>query len=208
MSHCGTSRGGTPALAGHHAGLSRGAPPRNKGLRYPADPPRVEEIAAVMPEAGERLRRSPARLLVVLWRAGLRIHEALALALTDLEERHEAMLIITQGTEGGARSAWMTGLGAAAAVAVSTDAARRDAFWLVEVPQAGGRGRRAPRPVSCGDSPGETGCAGALPRTSCVTPMRSRWPVRAFRSTSLSVSSATPISASRRFTCRASTTRR
>jgi hypothetical protein len=32
------------AVPGYHAGR----PPRNKGLRYPADPPRVEEIIAVM----------------------------------------------------------------------------------------------------------------------------------------------------------------
>ena len=35
-------------LPGYHAGR----PPRNKGLRYPADPPRVEEIVAVMRAAG------------------------------------------------------------------------------------------------------------------------------------------------------------
>ena len=29
-----------------------GRPPRNKGLRYPADPPKVEEIIAVMRAAG------------------------------------------------------------------------------------------------------------------------------------------------------------
>jgi hypothetical protein len=32
------------AVPGYHAGR----PPRNKGLRDPADPPRVEEIIAVM----------------------------------------------------------------------------------------------------------------------------------------------------------------
>ena len=31
-------------LPGYHAGR----PPRNKGLRYPADPPTVDEIVAVM----------------------------------------------------------------------------------------------------------------------------------------------------------------
>jgi hypothetical protein len=37
-------------LPGYHAGR----PPRNKGRRYPADPPTVEEIIAVM-----RSRRGP-----------------------------------------------------------------------------------------------------------------------------------------------------
>jgi hypothetical protein len=31
-------------LPGHHGGR----PPRNKGVRYPADPPTVDEIIAVM----------------------------------------------------------------------------------------------------------------------------------------------------------------
>jgi len=35
---------------GYHAGR----PPRNKGRRFPADPPTVEEIVAVMRAAGPR----------------------------------------------------------------------------------------------------------------------------------------------------------
>ncbi len=51
----------------------RGVPPRNKGLRYPPDPPAVKGIIAVMRGAGDspegvRLRGAA----VVLWRAGLR----------------------------------------------------------------------------------------------------------------------------------------
>jgi site-specific recombinase XerD len=77
-------------LPGYHAGR----PPRNKGRRYPADPPTVEEIIAVMRTAGAgpdgvRLRA----LIVVLWRAGLRISEALALAETDLNARRGAVLV-------------------------------------------------------------------------------------------------------------------
>ena len=57
-------------LPGYLAGRS----PRNKGLRYPADPPRVEEIVAVMRLAGEHRHGDRVRgLIVVLWRAGLRI---------------------------------------------------------------------------------------------------------------------------------------
>ena len=33
-------------------GFHSGRPPRNKGRRYPADPPKVEEIVAVMRQAG------------------------------------------------------------------------------------------------------------------------------------------------------------
>jgi site-specific recombinase XerC len=77
-------------LPGYHAGR----PPRNKGRRYPADLPTVEEIIAVMRTAGAgadgvRLRA----LIVLLWRAGLRIREALALAETDLDVRRGPVLV-------------------------------------------------------------------------------------------------------------------
>ncbi len=75
-------------------GYHQGRPPRNKGLRYPADPPTIEEIVAVMREVGEkpdglRLRA----LIVLLWRAGLRVSEALALAETDLDRSRGAVLV-------------------------------------------------------------------------------------------------------------------
>ncbi len=53
-----------------------GRTPRNKGLRYPPDPPTVEEIIAVMRAAGER--PDGIRLCgvtIMLWRAGLRIRD-------------------------------------------------------------------------------------------------------------------------------------
>jgi site-specific recombinase XerD len=77
-------------MPGHHARKA----PRNKGQRYPADPPTVDEIVAVMREAGEdRHGRRLRALIVVLWRAGLRIQEALALTETDLDERRGSVLI-------------------------------------------------------------------------------------------------------------------
>jgi integrase len=70
-----------------------GRPSGNRGLRYPADPPSVEEIIAVMRTGtgayGDRLRA----MIVVLWRAGLRIGEALALAETDLDASRGAITI-------------------------------------------------------------------------------------------------------------------
>lgn len=75
-------------------GYHKGRAPRNKGLRYPADPPRVEEIVAVMRRAGEGVHGDRVRgLIVVLWRAGLRIQEALDLAERDLDERRGALLV-------------------------------------------------------------------------------------------------------------------
>lgn len=53
-------------LPGYHAGCA----PLNKGRSYPADPPRVEEIVAVMRQAGVRPAGLRFRgLAVVLWRA-------------------------------------------------------------------------------------------------------------------------------------------
>jgi site-specific recombinase XerD len=87
-------------VAGHRrapatmAGYHQGRPPRNKDLRYPADPPTVEEIVAVMRSAGNRADGARLRaLIVILWRAGLRISEALALAETDLDQTRGAVLV-------------------------------------------------------------------------------------------------------------------
>jgi site-specific recombinase XerD len=68
--------------------------PGNKGRRYPADPPRVEEIVAVMRQAGtDPYGRRLRGLIIVLWRAGLRISEALALTESDLEVARGSVLV-------------------------------------------------------------------------------------------------------------------
>jgi site-specific recombinase XerD len=86
---CGRRR--SPAtLPGYHSGR----PPMNKGLRYPADPPSVEEIVAVMRGAGDRTEGVRLRgLIVVLWRAGLRISEGLSLTESDLDPMRGAVLV-------------------------------------------------------------------------------------------------------------------
>src|SRR5919198_702423 len=77
-------------VPGFHAGRA----PRNKGVRYPADPPKVEEIIAVMCAAGDDAHGRRLRgLIVILWRAGLRIHEALGLVDADLDQRRGAVLV-------------------------------------------------------------------------------------------------------------------
>jgi site-specific recombinase XerD len=79
-------------------------------MRYPADPPTVEEIVAVMRHApdgrhGWRVRA----LIVVLWRAGLRIQEALALAEHDLDVgepgREQRAVDASAAVRGGGRRA-------------------------------------------------------------------------------------------------------
>ena len=75
-------------------GFHQGGASRNKGRQHPADPPTVEEIIAVMREAGggadgARLRA----LIVMLWRAGVRIGEALDPAETYLDASRGAVLV-------------------------------------------------------------------------------------------------------------------
>jgi hypothetical protein len=64
---------GRPRSPATLSGFHQGRPPRNKGLRYPPDPPTVEEIIAVMRAAGDRPDGLRLRgVIVVLWRAGFR----------------------------------------------------------------------------------------------------------------------------------------
>ncbi len=85
-----------------------GRAPGNKAMRYPADPPRVEEIVAVMRQAGSGVHGDRARgLIVVLWRAGLRISEALHLHESDLEPCRGALLV-REGKGGRRREVGMT----------------------------------------------------------------------------------------------------
>jgi site-specific recombinase XerD len=63
-------------------------------MLYPADPPRPEEIIAVMRQAGgDRHGLRMRALIAVLWRAGLRISEALALAESDIDPRRGSVLV-------------------------------------------------------------------------------------------------------------------
>jgi integrase len=71
-----------------------GRAPGNKGMRYPADSPKVEETVALMREAGEGASADRIRgLIVVLWRAGVRIQEALDLHERDLDPRRASLLV-------------------------------------------------------------------------------------------------------------------
>ena len=94
-------------MAGFHAGHA----PADKGLRYPADPPKVEEIIAVMRAAGDGAHGRRLRgLIVIMWRAGLRIQEALTLAEADLDQRRGA-LVVRRGKGGRRREVGMDAWG-------------------------------------------------------------------------------------------------
>jgi hypothetical protein len=88
-------------------GFHAGCPARNTGLRYPADPPKVEEIVAVMCAAGNaRTRPAAARpdRGPVARRAAH--NEALALAESDLDQRRGA-LPVRRGKGGRRREVGM-----------------------------------------------------------------------------------------------------
>jgi site-specific recombinase XerD len=77
-------------MPGYHAGR----PPGRKGMRYPADPPTIDEIVAVMRHTGDDRHGWGLRaMIVVLWRAGLRLQEALSLTEHDLNQRRGSLLV-------------------------------------------------------------------------------------------------------------------
>jgi integrase len=167
-------------LPGYHAGRA----PRNKGVRYPADPPTVEEIVAVMRQAGDnrhgwRLRA----LIVVLWRGGLRIQEALALSEPDLDPRRGS-LPVRSGKGGRRREIGMDVWGWEQLrpwLTARLDLPVGPLFCIIDGPLRVGLG---PVPVcassSVGSPPRPAYHAGSR-RTSYVTPMRSSLPERASR---------------------------
>src|SRR5664280_2459059 len=71
-------------LPGFHAGRA----PRSTGMLYPADPPTAAETGCVMRYASNHPHGFRARaMIVMLWRGGPRVTEALALSEQDLDPR-------------------------------------------------------------------------------------------------------------------------
>ena len=128
-----------------------GRPPRNKGMRYPADPPTIEETVTVMRHAGDGIHGRRLRgLIVVLWRAGLRICEALALAEADLDARRGSLLV-RRGKGGRRREVGMDDWGwnssrPGSSSASSFPSGRCSASSAA--PRADGRGPQPPRAQS------------------------------------------------------------
>jgi hypothetical protein len=190
-------------------GFHAGRPPRNKGLRYPADPPKVEEIIAVMRAAGDDAHGRRLRgLIVILWRAGLRIQEALALAEADLDRRRGALLVRRGKGDGVVRSAWTAGDGRSCSPGLRCASSCPSGYCSASSTRrrVAGIGQARPRERTCERRPSKQASGGASHPTSSGTPMPSSSRVRACRSSSSSASWATAISASRRSTYRASTT--
>jgi integrase len=161
-----------------------GRPPRNKGIRYPADPPTVEEIIAAMRAAGDGVHGRRLRgLIVVLWRAGLRIHEALALTEADLDPRRGSLLV-RRGKGGRRREVgmddWAGRSSSRGSRRASSCPSDRCSAWSTVRP-VDGHGLPRRRARTCGMWRARPVCGGGLRRTSCGMPMPLRWRARACR---------------------------
>jgi integrase len=189
-------------------GFHAGRPPRNKGLRDPADPPKVEEVVAVMRMAGDDAHGRRLRgLIVVLWRAGLRIQEALALAEADLDYRRGALLV-RRGKGGRRREVGMDTWGwdeLQSWLELRVGLPVGPLFCVLTAGRVVASGRPRPLELSCGARPPPRVFVDGSLHISCATPTPSSWLAKACRSSSFSASSGTATSASPRSTSKGST---
>jgi hypothetical protein len=166
-------------------GYHRGRPPRNKGEQYPADPPTVEEIVAVMRTVGDRPEAHRLRaLIVLLWRAGLRISEALALHESDWTPPAALYWSGAEKAASDARSEWTAGHGTSSSrgprSATHSRSAQCSASSTDRPPAAAGK---PPPHASNSTTPRhQPTSAGGSRRTSCRTPTQSKWRTRECRS--------------------------
>ena len=117
---------------------------------------------------GWRLRA----IVVVLWRAGLRVQEALALSERDLDARRGSLLVRQGKADGAARSAWTIGAGNRYSPgSPPASSSRRPAVLHHRRadPRAAHVKRRRPPRVPPARRPGRSSGA-ASRRTSCGTP--------------------------------------
>jgi hypothetical protein len=204
---CAGRRRSPATLPGYH----RGRPPRNKGLRYPPDPPTVEEIIAVMRAAGDepdavRLRG----VIVVLWRAGLRSAKRLRWPRAIWTGSGARFRSDAGRAAGAVRSGWTVGHGSSSSpgstCVLVCRSARCSACCVVRL--AGGRAQRPGSVSSCATRRSPLGCVGGLRPISSGMLTLSRCRARACRSWSFSGSSGMPTSGSRPCICVGSITPR
>lgn len=199
---------GRPRSPATMPGFHAGRPPRNKGQRYPADPPRVEEIVATMRRAGDDVFGLRLQALIALmWRAGLRISEALALNEGDLDLDRGAVLV-RRGKGGHRREVGMDEWGwqhlrpwQQARLELPVGAL----LCIIHGPTSGRAWSPSGARTRLRRTAAAAGVPAASPRTNSVMRTRWRWPGRASHSTSFSASSVTPTSASPPSTSKAST---
>lgn len=90
----------------------QGVPRRNKGRRYPPEPPTVDEIIAVIGAAGHGADGLTLRgVIVMLWRAGLRIRKRLCSTRPTSTPTAAPCSSGTERATSVARSEWTAGPG-------------------------------------------------------------------------------------------------
>jgi site-specific recombinase XerD len=152
------------------------------------------EIIAVMRAAGARPHGRRLRgLIVILWRAGLRIHEALALAEADLDPRHGAVLV-RRGKGGRRREVGMDAWGWTALqpwLETRIELPVGPLFCILTGPTRGSHWSSAAARTDLHHAAVAAAFADGSLRTSCGTLTRSSWHAKACRSSSSSASWAT-----------------
>ena len=165
-------------------GFHAGRPPQNKGVRYPADPPKVDEIIAVMRTAGDDAHGRRLRgLIVVLWRAGLRIQEALALVEADLDYRRGALLV-RRGNGGRRREVGMDTWGwdeLQPWLELRVGLPVGPLFCVLNGRTRGRQWSTAGARPSCGARPSQRASGDGSLHISCGTLTPSKWPTKGYR---------------------------
>jgi len=165
-------------------GFHAGHPPRNKGLRYPADPPTVEEIVAVMRIAGDGLHGRRLRGLIVVFGAPIfaSTKRSRCARPTSIAAAVQSLSVAAKEDD-VARSGWTTGAGRNlnhGSLHGSPCRSVRCSASSTEAP-AVARGPRAGHVPSCGAPRLAPAYADASHRISCATPTLSRWLAKACR---------------------------
>jgi integrase len=152
--------------------------PLRKALIGPADPPTVEEIVAIMRRAGDTPYGLRTRaVIVLLWRAGLRIREGRALAESDLHDSTGGVLV-RRGKGGKRREVGMDRWGwqqlepwLEHRITLPVGAL----LWVIDGPTPDGHRPRQPPARPCDASPCSPASAAASRRISSATRTLSRW---------------------------------
>jgi integrase len=128
---------------------------------------------------GRRLRG----LIVVLWRAGLRITEALALGEADLDPRRGSLLV-RRGKNGRRREVGMDEWAWEQLkpwLAVRLTLPVGPLFCITTAQPVAATGQAQPSAPSSATAPRPPASGAASPRTSSATPTPARWPAKECR---------------------------
>lgn len=125
------------------ADYRRGKPPPNKGRKFPAEPLRPREVLALMDACGRgHAGKRDRALIAVMWRAGLRVSEALALLPKDID-LEEGEIRVLHGKGDKARTVAIDAMGCSIVREWMEDRARlgvgrgQPAFCVISRPTIG-----------------------------------------------------------------------